>query len=374
MEDRSDAEWGDPFDDAELPRRDDIPSPGFTPPSVANADAEITAFVPAFRRRRMRQWYVTAATAVVVYIAAGAGLVLWAVNMGGDETRKYGIIPFFWWIAIGVAGFFALRRLARWAMAPDVADTRVGKWTASRAAPRGYAGSMGVDLALPVEELARSLIDIESVSGGETRIADVVESALRELRHLEVVRDGDAVVARTIIGRSERVALVGHLDTVPVRGNIPGRIDDGVLWGRGAVDMKAGVAVLLSLAAELDAPSRDVTWIFYDHEEVDAIYNGLGRLARNRPDLLEVDFAVLGEPTSARYRGRLQRDAARRGDDPRRRRALRAGVEGRQRDPSSPRRCSRGSRSTSRQPCRSTGSTTARDSTPCASPAASRTT
>jgi len=162
---------------------------------------------------------------------------------------------------------------------------------------------MTLDLGVSVGELALALIDIESVSGDERRIADAVEAALRELPHLTVERDGDAVVARTNLGRDERVALVGHLDTVPVRGNVPGRVEDGVLWGRGAVDMKAGVAVLLSLAAELDAPTRDVTWIFYDHEEVDASLNGLGRISRHRPELLEADFAVLGEPTSAGIEG-----------------------------------------------------------------------
>jgi succinyl-diaminopimelate desuccinylase len=162
---------------------------------------------------------------------------------------------------------------------------------------------MGLNLWAPVEKLALELINVESVSGDERAIADAVEAALRALDHLEVIRDGDAVVARTNLGRSERVAIVGHLDTVPIRGNVPGRLEGGVLWGRGAVDMKAGVAVLLSLAAQLEEPSRDVTWIFYDQEEVDASLNGLGRLARHRPDLLAVDFAVLGEPTSAGIEG-----------------------------------------------------------------------
>ncbi len=162
---------------------------------------------------------------------------------------------------------------------------------------------MTLDLTGSVEELALQLIDIESVSGDERAIADAVELALGSVRHVDVLRDGDAIVARTNLGRPERVAIVGHLDTVPVRDNVPGRLDDGVLWGRGAVDMKAGVAVLLSLAAEVAEPSRDITWIFYDHEEVDASLNGLGRLARNHPDVLDVNFAVLGEPTSAGIEG-----------------------------------------------------------------------
>jgi succinyl-diaminopimelate desuccinylase len=162
-----------------------------------------------------------------------------------------------------------------------------------------------LDLAAPVEELACALIDIPSVSGGESAIANAVEAALRACAHLEVTRDGDAVVARTTLGRAERVIVAGHLDTVPIAANVPAQWDDAgaTLVGRGAVDMKAGVAVALSLAATLTAPSRDVTWIFYDHEEVEEVKNGLGRLARRHPELLKADFAVLGEPTSARIEG-----------------------------------------------------------------------
>uniref|UniRef100_UPI002869F560 succinyl-diaminopimelate desuccinylase n=1 Tax=Salinibacterium sp. TaxID=1915057 RepID=UPI002869F560 len=71
----------------------------------------------------------------------------------------------------------------------------------------------------------------------------------------------------------------------------------------GTVDMKGGVAIALKLASELTAPPVDLTWIWYDHEEVDSALNGLGRLARTRPDLLKGDFAILGEPTSAKIEG-----------------------------------------------------------------------
>ena len=162
-----------------------------------------------------------------------------------------------------------------------------------------------IDLTAPVEELAARLIDIPSVSGDERAIADAVEAALAACSHLEVTRLGDAIVARTTLGRAQRVIVAGHLDTVPLKDNVPSRWDDGgaTLWGRGSVDMKAGVAVSLSLAAALDAPSRDVTWVFYDHEEVEASLSGLGRVARERPDLLEADFAVLGEPTGGVIEG-----------------------------------------------------------------------
>ena len=167
--------------------------------------------------------------------------------------------------------------------------------------------TVNLDLSASSIELTRALCDLESVSGDETAIADAVERALAGAGHLEIIRDGDTVVARTNLGRSQRVIIAGHLDTVPLNHNLPTRFEtiDGVdyLWGRGTVDMKAGVAVQLKLAAELTAPSVDVTWMWYDHEEVSDDLNGLGRLGRNRPDLFEGDFAILGEPTNSQVEG-----------------------------------------------------------------------
>ncbi|NCD20581.1 MAG: succinyl-diaminopimelate desuccinylase [Actinobacteria bacterium] len=154
-----------------------------------------------------------------------------------------------------------------------------------------------------VVALTAAICDIPSVSGEERVLADAVEAALRPYPHLEVLRDGDAVVARTHLGRPRRVVVAGHLDTVPVQGNLPTWLVDGELWGRGTVDMKGGVAVALHLAATLAEPAWDVTWVFYDQEEVDADLNGLGRIAREHPEWLAGDFAILGEPTSAAIEG-----------------------------------------------------------------------
>ena len=160
-----------------------------------------------------------------------------------------------------------------------------------------------LDLSQSAVDLTVELCDIESVSGNEGAIADAIEASLRAYPHLEVVREGDAVVARTALGRPSRVVIAGHIDTVPVNGNLPVRRDGDELVGRGTVDMKAGVAVALVLAADLTEPPVDLTWIFYDHEEVSAELNGLGRLARVHPELLAGDFAILGEPTSATVEG-----------------------------------------------------------------------
>lgn len=167
----------------------------------------------------------------------------------------------------------------------------------------------GPDAAVP-ERIALELVNAFSVSGCEGPLADAVQEALEALPHLVVLRHGNTVVARTTLGRAERVVIAGHLDTVPVSErteNVPGRLErregQEVIWGRGSVDMKGGVAVLLHLAAALSSPSRDVTWVFYDNEEVTSELNGLGRVLRERPQWLEADFAVLAEPTGAQIEG-----------------------------------------------------------------------
>lgn len=167
-----------------------------------------------------------------------------------------------------------------------------------------------LDLGGDVVDLLRALIDIESVSGNETDIADQIETALRPCGHLDVIRDGNVIVARTDLGRSERVVIAGHIDTVPIAGNVPswttGAGDETIVWGRGSCDMKGGVAVQLSVAAALTAPTRDVTWIFYDNEEVEEELNGLNRIAREHPDYLQGSFAVLCEPSNAGIEGGCQ--------------------------------------------------------------------
>jgi succinyl-diaminopimelate desuccinylase len=148
-------------------------------------------------------------------------------------------------------------------------------------------------------DLATALVAIPSVSRSEKAMADAVEAALRVCSWLSVDRIGDNVVARTSLGRSERLMLAGHLDTVPAAaGNEVPVVEDGVLRGLGAADMKGGLAVFLHLAGSIPEPNVDVTWCFYACEEIAQRFNGLGRLWAERPDLLRADAAILGEPTS----------------------------------------------------------------------------
>ncbi len=159
------------------------------------------------------------------------------------------------------------------------------------------AWSVVLDLRADPEVLTAALIDIPSVSRDERRIADEVEHALREQTSYQVVRNGDAVLARTDLGRASRVILAGHLDTVPVAGNLPARRDADHIHGCGASDMKSGDAVFLHLAATVEDPVHDVTLILYDCEEIESSANGLGRIERELPDWLRGDVAILGEPS-----------------------------------------------------------------------------
>ncbi|GAA4241000.1 succinyl-diaminopimelate desuccinylase [Actinomadura meridiana] len=165
---------------------------------------------------------------------------------------------------------------------------------------------MGLDLFSDVADLTAAVVDIESVSGAEEPLADAVEAALRVFPHLTVERVGNSVVARTDLGLPERVVLAGHLDTVPLNGNLPSRVVGDRLYGCGTTDMKSGVAVALRLAATVTRPTRDITYVFYDCEEIEAERNGLRLLAVSRPDLLAGDFAVLMEPTGGLIEGGCQ--------------------------------------------------------------------
>jgi succinyl-diaminopimelate desuccinylase len=160
-----------------------------------------------------------------------------------------------------------------------------------------------LDLTTDAVDLTVQLVDIESVSKNEQEITDAVETALGAYDHLTVSRHGNTVVARTELGRGERVVIAGHLDTVPVNDNLPARrekrAEGDLLHGLGSCDMKGGDAVILRLAATVPEPNRDVTYILYECEEIDTKFNGLNRLSQSHPEVMQADFAILMEPSNA---------------------------------------------------------------------------
>lgn len=161
------------------------------------------------------------------------------------------------------------------------------------------AGMTALDPHQDIVDLTAALVDIESVSGNEQPITDAIEQALTPVPWLELWRHSHSLVARTTLGRDERVVIAGHVDTVPVNANLPARIEDDALHGLGSCDMKGGVAVALQLAATLDQPTRDLTYVFYEAEEVEAERNGLTLIAAVRDEILRGDFAVVMEPSNA---------------------------------------------------------------------------
>ena len=156
-----------------------------------------------------------------------------------------------------------------------------------------------INLTADAVTLTEQLVNLESVSRNERAIADAIEAALSPLAHLELTRRGNTVIARTQLGRPERVVIAGHIDTVPLNDNLPARNDGTHLHGLGTCDMKGGCAVALKLAADVATPNRDITFIFYDCEEIEADLNGLYRLTLSDPELMKGDFAILMEPSDA---------------------------------------------------------------------------
>ncbi|TCD54508.1 succinyl-diaminopimelate desuccinylase [Alloscardovia theropitheci] len=179
------------------------------------------------------------------------------------------------------------------------------------------------ELGTTVTEIFNAIMNVYSVSDSETELADAVEKYLLESKHLEVRRYGDTVVASTNFGKSQRVILAGHIDVVPVIDNFPPLLlssgderiradiaqsypQSDVVYGRGATDMKASDAAFLYLAREIDCAEKtavDITYVFYDHEEVQAEKNGLGRVVAKHPDWIRGDFAIIGEPTNGLIEG-----------------------------------------------------------------------
>jgi len=163
-----------------------------------------------------------------------------------------------------------------------------------------------LNLSVDPADLTATLVDIPSVSTTEGLIADAIESALRSLGRFEVVRSGNSVLARTELRRPTRVLLAGHVDTVPIADNVPSRLDGDTLHGCGTTDMKSGDATLLHIAATLETPSKDLTFVFYDCEEIEHERNGLTRIERELPDWLAADLAILGEPTNGQVEAGCQ--------------------------------------------------------------------
>jgi succinyl-diaminopimelate desuccinylase len=139
------------------------------------------------------------------------------------------------------------------------------------------------------------LVNVPSESRSEAALAAHVLSVLPDARDA-----GDTCVLAGTTARGDRplVLLAGHLDTVPAQGNLPGRRENGVVYGLGAADMKAALGVMVELAlTALPDATVDVGFVFFGREELPFGDSALTPLLAREPGLGEADLVVVMEPT-----------------------------------------------------------------------------
>jgi succinyl-diaminopimelate desuccinylase len=141
--------------------------------------------------------------------------------------------------------------------------------------------------AVPAPDLAArtlQLVDVPSESRFEAALVDLVREVMPGEPRFD---DGEV-----LLYGDGPVVLAGHLDTIPAQANIPGRIEDGAVYGVGASDMKAGVAVMIELA-RAGVPGR---YLFFTREEVPVTESPLPALFASGL-VADAELAVVLEPT-----------------------------------------------------------------------------
>ena len=148
---------------------------------------------------------------------------------------------------------------------------------------------------MKLDKLTQELIVIESVTGDENKILDFIEEYLQNSEFSgEIIRNNGGIIAYYPSSESS-IALVGHVDTVPVDPNQVFINDTSKIYGRGSVDMKSGIAVMLEV---LTKNFKDVLAVFYTAEEGPMVNNGLELLMPILKNDFNLEFAVILEPTN----------------------------------------------------------------------------
>jgi succinyl-diaminopimelate desuccinylase len=150
------------------------------------------------------------------------------------------------------------------------------------------------DLADRLGARVLEIVNVPSESRSEAALAAHVLAALPGARDA-----GDTCVLAGVTAKRDRplVLLAGHLDTVPAQGNFPGRLEDGVVHGLGAADMKAALGVMVELALAEVPATVDVGFVFFGREELPFGDSALTPLLAREPSLLGADLVVVMEPT-----------------------------------------------------------------------------
>jgi succinyl-diaminopimelate desuccinylase len=165
-----------------------------------------------------------------------------------------------------------------------------------------------------VVALTRALLDAESVTPARGRVFDVLEAALVPLGfavdRFVVGEAPDGPVENLLATRglgAPHLAFAGHVDVVPAGDGwsspaFASEIRDGLLYGRGAVDMKGAVAAFVAAASRY-AGDGQITLIITGDEEGPATYGTVALIERMRVRAIAPDLCVVGEPTSAQRLG-----------------------------------------------------------------------
>ncbi len=164
---------------------------------------------------------------------------------------------------------------------------------------------MAEDRTEAIAALAAELLAIPSPTGAEAEIAALLERRLADLQPHALVRAGNSLLAAVRppqLGR-KTVLLLGHTDTVPALDDNRVRRDGDRLYGLGASDMKAGVALIVDLLEQARglALRHNVVAALYAAEESSYARNELPLLRAAARDWFDrVDLAVCLEPTDNR--------------------------------------------------------------------------
>jgi succinyl-diaminopimelate desuccinylase len=173
--------------------------------------------------------------------------------------------------------------------------------------PPTFKGSSVTD----VVELTKALIAAESVTPARGTVFDVLEAALRPLGFAveRFVRgeapDGPVENLIAVRGSGGRhLAFAGHVDVVPagegwVGGAFSGEERGGMVYGRGAVDMKGAIAAFAAACGEVPAEAGTISLLITGDEEGPAVFGTRAIIARMAERGLAPDLCLVGEPTSA---------------------------------------------------------------------------
>ena len=160
-----------------------------------------------------------------------------------------------------------------------------------------------IDVKQDLVSILCDLIKVESVTDNEKDLCDLLYETLGQFDG-RLIRENNSLVLHTDLGKEKRIALIGHIDTVPIGDSTTeAYIEEDSVWGRGACDMKSGLASMLKVLSDIDSneiqPEHNISYIFYENEE-GPIPNGINTLL-DKEHLKEIDFAFVLEPTEGKY-------------------------------------------------------------------------